>query len=84
MGQSEETVGLYDIRCLDGFYDSATTIIAERLTLQTAVREEGEMCATVALLDQMLALLQLHESQLGMCHHLHQVGVTHALKEREA
>jgi hypothetical protein len=48
------------------------------------VSEEGHVCAVLALLGKKLSCGKLEKSQLGMGYHLHQVGVTHALKEREA
>ena len=48
-----------------------------------SVGEEIEMGAGIALLDDALARDQLLETELGVGHHLHQIGVAHTLEERE-
>ena len=80
---AEQSLWFRQIGCLQTLHDAIGPIVGNMLCLNGAVDEEGEPVAGVASFDEALAFGEFVESYLGMCHHFHQVGMTHALKEGE-
>lgn len=81
--QTEEQRGLHGVGSRHDLNDAAGAVVGGRLALQRAADEEDEVAAVVALGNNALTGLALREAQLGMRHHLHEVGMAHTLEERK-
>jgi hypothetical protein len=80
---TEESLGFREIGRLKHFYHPIGTIVCRVFGLYAAINQKRQPCAWVTGSGYALALSQFMESDFGMCHHLHEVGMAHALKERE-
>jgi hypothetical protein len=58
-------------------------VIADGLNSQRTLRQENQAVADVTILNDALAFRLFGKTKLGVAYDFHQVGMTHALKERE-
>jgi hypothetical protein len=58
-------------------------VIADGLNSQRTLRQENQAVADVTILNDALAFRLFGKTKLGVAYDFHQVGMTHAMKERE-
>ena len=80
---AKKVLGLDDVRGIDCLDNATGIVVADGLALQGAIGEKEQLSTVITCLDDPFAGWHLGEPELGMCHHFHKVGMTHALKEGE-